>query len=406
MKRITCALLTAGVFAFLSGEAAAAVIKLGPGCNIYNAIRAANLDRRVGTCRPGRGPDRIVVGYRYSEPPRPYPTIRTKITIAAKVSSDPNHIIIPQLHPTANTRLFTVAKRGSLTLSGISISGRDDTIHVKGRLTVKNGGWVHAYVGCSIGGQPGSSIKVNHAIITADDQCAIGLNRSKLTAYQMNLRGLNAPPSFGIHAVDSTVSLTSSTIADSEVGVDLERSTLTIRDTQFEGNGQDIQSDGGSVVTAPPAEGTALAPVTEMDEPPADAPVGSQPSSPPGSTDVPTEPPSSTEPPLQSSAPPPEGEPPPPVEEQQPPLADQQPPVDEPPPPKEQQPPLADQQPPVDEPPPSTPYGEQPLPDNGSSSGEPPQESLAPESPPASEQPPPAAPEQEAQPTKWGVSPF
>jgi hypothetical protein len=43
MKRITCALLTAGVFAFLSGEAAAAVIKLGPGCNIYNAIRAANL---------------------------------------------------------------------------------------------------------------------------------------------------------------------------------------------------------------------------------------------------------------------------------------------------------------------------------------------------------------------------
>jgi hypothetical protein len=318
MKRITYALLTAGVFAFLSGEAAAAVIKLGPGCNIYNAIRAANLDRRVGTCRPGRGPDRIVVGYRYSEPPRPYPTIRTKITIAAKVSSDPNHIIIPQLHPTANTRLFTVAKRGSLTLSGISISGRDDTIRVRGRLTVKNGGWVHAYVGCSIGGQPGSIIKVNHAIITADDDCAIGLNRSKLTAHHMDLRGLNAPPSFGIHAVDSTVSLTSCRVADSEVGVDLERSTLTIRDTQFEGNGQDIQSDGGSVVTAPPPPPPSEpppAPPMENGEPPADAPVGIQPPPPPESTEVPTEPPPPTEPPVEPAPMPIEGAPDTPSEE-------------------------------------------------------------------------------------------
>ncbi len=386
MKKITYALLTAGLLAVLSGEAAAAVIKLGPGCNIYNAIRAANLDRRVGTCRPGRGADKIVVGYRYSEPPRPYPTIHTKITIAAKRSSDPNHVIIPQLHPTVNTRLFTVAKRGSLTLSGISISGRDDTIHVKGRLTVMNGGWVHAYVGCSIGGHPGSRIKVNQAIITADDQCAIGLNRSQLTAYRMDLRGLNARPAAGIRAVDSTVSLTSSKVADSEVGVDLERSTLVIRDTQFEGNGQDIQSDGGSVVTAPPA------PAEDSAEHAADAPLGTPLSLPPDPTGVPAEPPPVTES-SENLAPSPEEESLPPYEEGQSPPVDTPAPVEEPPPPPPEGGELlapVDPPPLVEEPPPSTSYGAQSPPNSGSSSGE-----------PAPEQPAPAV-----QPTTWGVAPF
>lgn len=59
-----------GTTLLVTQPSVAAVIELGPGCNLYNAIRAANLDRRVDTCRPGRGADRIIVGYRYSEPPR------------------------------------------------------------------------------------------------------------------------------------------------------------------------------------------------------------------------------------------------------------------------------------------------------------------------------------------------
>jgi hypothetical protein len=149
----------------------------------------------------------------------------------------------------------------------------------------------------------------------------------------------------------------------------------------LDGNGDGGPAcDVGAVEQAPLPPG-ALPPLP----PPSLAPVAPDPSAPPA--------PSAPLPPGES--PPPDGVPPPPDGVQ-------------PPPPVEESPPTPDdgQLPPIEEPPPPALDGEQPPPDNGSASSETPQESLAPEPPPASEESAPTAPEQEAQPTKWGVSPF
>ena len=60
MGLLKYALLVVGMA--LAQPSIGAVIKLGPGCNLYQAIKAANADRRVGRCRPGKGPDTIAAG--------------------------------------------------------------------------------------------------------------------------------------------------------------------------------------------------------------------------------------------------------------------------------------------------------------------------------------------------------
>ena len=120
MKR----LLLLAIALALAAPAHSAVIKLGKGCNMYQAIQAANMDRRVGRCRPGKGADEIQVGGRFSNPLKPYPTITSVITI-----KNPRQFsataVLGRDTPASPPVLFKVGLVGTLTFEGnISIVNR------------------------------------------------------------------------------------------------------------------------------------------------------------------------------------------------------------------------------------------------------------------------------------------
>jgi hypothetical protein len=232
----------------------AATIKLGPRCNVADAIRAANRDQPVRGCRAGRGPDTII-GLGVREPKLPYPLITSNITIRTPLNR-PEFSTLQLGAGGRIDRLLRVAGGGKLTLgSGVVVVS---AVEVDGELTLTGGTFITQWEGCTINGGIGSRINIDDAFIETGNGCGIFLNQATLTARNLRFRGISAPfvrPPTGIHAVFSDVTITDSVISDARIGIVAElRSTVTIVNTQFEGVDQPTVASGGSVVVAPPVQ--------------------------------------------------------------------------------------------------------------------------------------------------------
>ena len=170
-----------GAFLIAKHQSDAAVIKAGQGCTIYDAIKAANTDRRVNRCRPGRGADTILHDRNRVFPSiEPYPTIRSQITISGVA-----------LFEASGPSFFRVARQGHLTLNsevryaGIVVSGRLTMPRFSGIVEDPDGA-------CAIIGRPGAQILrrgVRHITGAYEDGCGISLNKATLKAYGVRFGG-------------------------------------------------------------------------------------------------------------------------------------------------------------------------------------------------------------------------
>ena len=144
-------------------------------------------------------------------------------------------------------------------------------VNVKGSLTLKNGAWISGRKGCSVQGQPGSSIAINNAIVDTTDGCGIGVTNAKLTANNLKFSGSNTPfqrPAVGIQSDNSTVTVTNSVIADGLVGISAQNnSVVAVANTTFPGVEQPIVAGSGSVVTDPATLPPAPAPTGDPAQP-------------------------------------------------------------------------------------------------------------------------------------------
>lgn len=114
----------------------AATINVGGGCNLVNAITAANTDAASGGCRAGNGADIIVLPRNSTQTltrvnnrdngPSGLPIIDSRITINGRGST------IRRSNGARNFRIFSVGSEGNLTLQQTTVSG--------GKLTSANGG--------------------------------------------------------------------------------------------------------------------------------------------------------------------------------------------------------------------------------------------------------------------------
>lgn len=113
-----------GLVSLGAGAADAGTMTLSKNCNVYQAIQVANSGKRVGSCRPGKSPYKIV-GSQFSNPTKPYPVIRANITIEALQRNDgvirtlqlgTGPFFTPDGQQVIPDKLFRVAKKGSLTL--------------------------------------------------------------------------------------------------------------------------------------------------------------------------------------------------------------------------------------------------------------------------------------------------
>jgi hypothetical protein len=307
----------------------AAVIKLGPTCNVADAIKAANTDKRVRGCRPGRGADTIV-GLGVKEPKRPYPLITSNITIKATPNLPPYRTL--QLGAGSRIdKLLRVGFGGKLTLTERVVVVSAVEVEESGHLVLTGNTFITQWEGCAINGQHNSRIDIDSAIVESGNGCGIFLNNATLNARNLQFSGISAPfvrPPVGIHAVDSEVTLTDCHVSDARIGVVAElRSTVTLINTEFEDVDQPTVAEGGSVIVAPPAPLAEPEPVSEpasINEP---APINeSAPVPAPGPIAPLTTPEMPTEPSPIESAPEPTPEPTPEPE----PLSEPQP-VEEPP---------------------------------------------------------------------------
>ena len=281
--------LLLGAALVVTQQASAAVIKLGPACNIYNAIKAANTDKRVRGCRAGKGADTIAVSFRKSNPKVPYPPITSNISIKVMQTArqtPPSHWAQGYFYSTPPMQLFTVARKGNLSLDNVVLfSG---SVGVAGRFKMSNGWIFGEFEGgpsidaCAITGHPGSVVTLNNMGTSDNRKCGISLNRAKLFANNLTLQSDGAAGSVGIRAVDSSVNLRNSYVAIAEVGIDLVRSNITMRRVSFRYNTQDVRTDSSSAVVAPPA-GTAISP-----PPPVAPPISPPPPEPTELAPVPT----------------------------------------------------------------------------------------------------------------------
>ncbi|MGQ0621752.1 MAG: choice-of-anchor Q domain-containing protein [Panacagrimonas sp.] len=223
LRRNLFALAAAGAFFLPVPEALARNIRVTGGCTLADAITAANTDRRTGGCRPGSGPDTLILprgsiltlsavnSNSEDYGPTGLPVISSDITLRGSGSS------IVRSPGAANFRLLAVSFAGTLNVQRTTLSG--------GLLTLTDS----PFGGAGI------------------------LNRGSLSLSQSTVSGHSSEASGGGIANYGTLNLGRSTVSDNRSegrggGIANQDGTLSLGNSTVSGNSS--RGAGGGIYNA------------------------------------------------------------------------------------------------------------------------------------------------------------
>lgn len=271
VKKLTLIFLTINLV--VPAVADAGLIVLGPRCSMADAIRAANTDRKIRGCRPGRGADVILAGKRNAVPLTPYPEIRSRITISAPGSTfirGPYGAIDygdPVAYPPRP--MFNVAKGASLEIDGAMLE--IGTVNVRGRFVLRNGGIGHS-LGNGINALPGSFVELDTVDINDCRYSGLKADYASVTVKNSSFRLHRTHPA--IDASNSALKMSGARLTDNHVGIRYVGTHFEHTGTTMANNGSDYDAGGGSAVTSTPESFQAAPAVNSSpDEAPVSSPV-------------------------------------------------------------------------------------------------------------------------------------
>jgi hypothetical protein len=245
MKPRTLGLLLGPLLLFGTGMAAAATINVvnseesGSGCNLRDAIRAANADAARGDCTAGSGADTIRLTPSSSNIRSALPTINTPMTIESATANAVNVYAVDTL--TGLFRVFDVSN-ASLTLNRVRVrNGQLQSV------TASGGAGIRVQNGTLTLNQ--SEVAGNTLISTSNGGAGILALSSDVTINESSIVDNNAGPTgdgvirpsgAGMLAVDSTVSILRSTLARNTTyafshSLVFDNSIVTVEQSYLEG---------------------------------------------------------------------------------------------------------------------------------------------------------------------------